>query len=852
MYPNIMNIFTYATKPITRIASEFGVDVQKGLDKKEAAGRMAKFGRNTVAVTKATGWHIFARQFKSSFVYLLLAAMVITVLLGEIADTLMIGIFLVITSGLGFYQEYSSEKTAALLNTYALPRAKVVRDGNVEQITADQLVQGDVVMLETGDRVPADIRLIAQDRVMIDETVLTGESAPVPKKAERMRTTPSSYNDALNLAFSGTDVVKGDARGIVVATGKDTAFGHIAALAGTSRKMSDFEKGISHFSQFILQLIGVTLLVVLVAHVLIKGNGVDMLTLIIFSIALTVSVIPEAMPLVTAFSLARAARRLAKQKVIVKRLSAIEDLGGIEILCSDKTGTLTENTLTIAAIYAAPHEQTLWLANLASSFSLQRKIESFDLALEKGLSPDQRQRIKKAVMLSDESFDPKTRKNSTLVADGDTAFCIIRGAPEAIVASCSALDTKAKDAFSDWMGREGALGRRVLAVGYKAIKVADHYDVAHNQQLKKNNFIFSGAISFTDPIKKSSFAAVEHAKRLGVKVMIITGDRPEVAGAVAHDIGLIDSPDKVLTGEQWQRADKEMRDTYLEQYVVFARVSPEIKFALVQALREKHAIGFLGEGINDAPALKIAGVSLVVDSAADIAREAADIILLQKDLGAIMNGIREGRRVFANTTKYIKSTLASNFGNFFAVATASLLIDFLPMLPIQILLVNLLSDAPMISIATDTVEAGELRSPKKYEAKDIIIIAMILGLVSMVFDFIFFGLFYRISPEVLQTNWFIGSILTELVLLFSIRTRSLFSTSLRPSSSIIGLSLLTFVATLGLPFTAFGQKVFKFTPPTPVHPVWILSLVVIYFVISETVKLFYYKSKAHALASTAD
>jgi Mg2+-importing ATPase len=840
-----MHIFNYSIKNITDVALELGVDLQTGLDKKSVAERVSKFGLNKLAIKETNGWHIFFRQFKSAFIYLLLAAMIITIFLGEMIDALMIFVFIAINTGLGFYQEYSSEKTAQLLNQYSLPRAKVLRMGKVEQVTSDQLVPGDIVILATGDKVPADIRLIEQDNLTIDETILTGESVPVFKKTDNLTSEPSSYHEAFNLVFSGTDVLKGEARGLVVATGKNTVFGQIAKLAGESRKVSDFEKGISRFSRFILKLVGVTLFVVFVAHLLINRNGagLDIFKLIIFSVALTVSVIPEALPLVTTFSLARSAKRLAKRKVIVKRLSAIEDLGGIEILCCDKTGTLTENKLTITNIYSGNNEQTIWFANLASSFELKKKIEPFDIALDKGLNSEQKKKITKAVKISEESFDPKTRKNSVLVKDGNKTFLIIRGEIDAVVSSCSALDKKAKDNIDDWTSREGRQGHRILTIIYKEFNAIEKNSEFYIKELEKNDFTFSGIISFVDPIKKSSFSAVEQAKSLGVKIIIITGDSPEVAGAVANEIGLIDSSDRVITGEKWQTASQKKQKEYLEIYSVFARVSPEEKFTIIEALRKRYMIGFLGEGINDAPALKIAGVSLVVDSAADIARESSDIILLKKNLEVIIEGIKEGRQVFANTTKYIKSTLASNFGNFFAIAITSLMVDFLPMLPIQILLLNLLSDVPMISISTDNVEASELKLPKKYQTKDIIIIAIILGLVSMVFDFIFFGLFYRISPEVLQTNWFIGSILTELVLFFSIRTKSLFIKSLRPSKSIILLSLMTFILTIGLPFTSFGQKVFKFVAPTLSHLMLILSLVIIYFFISEVVKLLYYKNK---------
>jgi len=836
-----MNIFVYSSKDISEILHEFGSSLDMGLNHTAIVKLQEKFGLNKIQIKESTGWYIFFRQFKSAFVYLLLGAMVITVALGELVDAIMIFLFLLIDIGLGFYQEYSSEKTAQLLNKYALPRATVLRGGKIQRIIADQLVPGDIIFLETGDKVPADVRLIQQNNLNIDETVLTGESVPVFKKADNLKSIPNSYHQALNLAFSGTDVLKGNAKAVVLATGKNTAFGKIATLTGESRKVSDFEKGISRFSKFILKLVGITLLVVFMAHLLISRNGVSIFELIIFSIALTVTVIPEALPVVTTFSLSRGAHRLAKKEVIVKRLSAIEDLGGIEILCSDKTGTLTENKLKIAKLYSFGSEDLIWLANLASSFELEQKIEPFDIALEKGLNSEQKKEIKKAKKIIEEPFDPKTRKNIVLVDSGNSRLLIERGACEAIISRCQGLDKKTKVNINSWVEKEGQQGHRVIAVAYK--KISSEQKDYNITQLQNEDLLFAGAISFVDPIKQSAFMAVKKAKQLGVRLLIITGDSPEVAGAVAKEIELIDSADKVLTGEEWQKASHAQKERYLIEYSVFARVSPEEKFDIINALRAKYALGFLGEGINDAPALKIAGVALVVDSAADIAREAADIILLNKNLGVVIDGIQEGRQVFANTTKYIKSTLASNFGNFFAIASASLVIDFLPMLPIQILLVNLFSDTPMISISTDNVDKEELKSPKKYEAKEIIIVAIILGLISTIFDFIFFGLYYRISPEVLQTNWFIGSILTELVLIFSIRTKSFFLKSSRPSKSLIYLSIITFILTISLPFTVFGQKIFKFTPPSARHLVSILSLVVVYFIISETVKLLYYKSE---------
>ena len=848
-HPKNTQIFDYAVKSVDEVAKKFGVNPSKGLDTETISERRATYGLNSLTLKEVSAWHIFLRQFRSAFIYLLLGAMMITIFLGEHINTVMILGFLLINTGLGFFQEYRSEKTVTLLNKYTQPRSKVLRKGKIEQLVSTQLVPGDIVIIETGDKVPADIRLCEQSNLVIDETILTGESVPVYKKAEALAQQPDTYSKALNIVFCGTDVLKGKGVGVVVATGKNTTFGQIAQLTTESQKVSDFEKGISRFSKFIIKLVGFTLLIVFLATVLIKQDGIQILELIIFSVALTVSVIPEALPLVITFSLAKSAHRLTKKKVVVKRLSAIEDLGGIEILCSDKTGTLTENELTLANVYSDDPEQALFLANSASAFELQHKTEPFDIALEQALNTEQKKRLRKNSKIAEEPFDPRTKRNVVLAKINHEEVLITRGAPETVLELCAGLETTAKKKINDWIVREGTQGHRVLALAYK-VKKNGGEEKALVDMLQEKDFTFAGIISFVDPIKPSSLKAIHKAGKMGVRIIIITGDSLEVAGAVGHEIGLISAPNKVMSGGRWEQMNTAKQNRCLDEYSVFARVSPEQKFKIIELLRTRFTVGFLGEGINDAPALKIAGVSLVVDSASDIARGAADIILLKKNLEVILDGIKEGRQVFANTTKYITATLASNFGNFFAVATASLLIDFLPMLPAQILLLNLLSDAPMVSISTDSVDEDELVSPKKYEVKDIIILAIILGVVSTIFDFIFFALFYRISPGVLQTNWFIGSVLTELALIFSIRTKSWSFKALKPSKYLLYLSIVTFVATLWLPYTQFAQNVFNFVPPSKKHLLLIISLVLVYFMCSEIVKLFYYKNRKQTKGAT--
>ena len=552
------------------------------------------------------------------------------------------------------------------------------------------------------------------------------------------------------------------------------------------------------------------------------------------------SVIPEALPVVTTFSLSRGAQKLAKQKVVVKRLSAIEDLGGIEILCTDKTGTLTENRLKVANMYAKDHKETLFHANLSVTNLQKRHLEPFDIALWKKNSKEEKEKILKYHRIKEIPFNPRIRRNIVLTKVNKKFEIITRGAPEEIFKLCSSLSGESKRHLCKWIKKEGEMGRRVLAIAKKEIEeknIKDDFDL----EKEINKFHFLGIISFVDPIKDSTNEAVKDADKLGVRIKIITGDSLEVAGAVAYQIGLIKSPKEVITGENLEKLSKRDQEKAMDDYSVFARISPEQKYRIIQVLQNKYSVGFLGKGINDAPALKIADVSLVVESASDIARDASDIVLLKKNLKVIVEGIRDGREVFINTTKYIRATLTSNFGNFFAVAIASLLIDFLPMLPLQILLLNLLSDFPMIAISTDTVEKKELDHPKKYNVKDIVLLAIVLGVVSTIFDFIYFGLFYKISPGVLQTNWFIGSVLTELLLLFSIRSKGFFLKSSRPSNTMFILTISAIVVTIILPFTILG-KMFSFVAPTGRYLLIIFGVAIAYFSTTEIIKNTYNKT----------
>ena len=833
-----MNFSPYTTKNTEETFLDFSASFS-GLSDQEVYKRQKKYGSNEIIGERVYWWHILVRQFKSSFVYLLLIASGISFILGEEIEALMILVFVAINAFLGFYQEFRTEETLKLLKKHFSPQAKVRRNGKEIIIKAKELIPGDIVIIEAGDIIPADLRFISETNLVVDENVLTGESVPIKKTSEPLVRETTEVYQAKNMGFSSTTVISGVAEGVVLNIGKEMVIGSIAHLTSETLRESSFEKGIARFSRFILRLILISIVFVFLANLFIHKGTMNIGNFLIFSIALVVSVIPEALPVVTTVSLSRGALRMAKNKVVVKRLSAIEDLGEIQFLCSDKTGTLTENKLKVAEIISNDKEGCLLKAALASSsLKKEHQKDPFDLAIFEALSAEKKEELNKYKKIKELPFDPERRRNSVLVKKDYYPELIVKGAPEYLFDLCHNLKEEDKKLLREWMVKEGEKGRRVIAVAKKEI-TKNYYDSQEEKDL-----LFLGMISFFDPLKKDAKKTIEQAEILGVKIKILTGDAKEVAGTVAYQIGLIKDPKEVLLGEELNEMSEEKQKKAVEKYSVFARVSPLQKYKIVELLQKKYEVGFLGEGINDAPALKIANVALVVERGVDIAKEAADVILLKKNLAVVINGIKQGREVFANTVKYIKATLISNFGNFYAMVVASLIINFLPMLPLQILLLNLFSDFPMISISIDNVDKKELKRPQSYDLKEILFVAFVLGVVSSIFDFIIFALFVRFSPATLQTNWFIGSVLTELVLIFSIRTRFLFFKAKRASNLLIWLSIFVATITILLPFSHFGQEFFKFVKPQSIHLFWIFGIVGCYFVMTEIIKLFYYRNSS--------
>ncbi len=840
-----MKFSEYVSRDINEVFNELRTS-DKGLSDQEVKERQKNYGLNEVEIKETGLIDVLLRQFKSPFFYLLLIVAITSLSIGEKVDSFVIFVFIFINISLGFFQEARAVRTAAILKKYFPLKTKAIRSGEVKIIEQQLLVPGDIVLIEAGNIVPADLRVIKAENLTVDESILSGESVPVQKSHEALVEKTQEIFKAKNTLFAGTSIISGESQAVIVATGKSTAIGDIVKLTAETEKKSVYERDILRLSRLVLRIVVATGAIVFVANLIIKGKA-NFLLFLSFSIALVVSIIPEALPVVITSALSHGALKMAKKKVIVKRLSAVEDLGDIEILCTDKTGTITENKLWLNNVYSSDRDKCI-LYGLLSSSCIEESNgavrDPFDLALLRECSGLSRRYFKKAKVLCEIPFDPARMRNSHLIElpEGERVL-IVRGAPEVILKLSSEFEVRAsKEMIQKEVEREGREGKRILAVGFKK------FGKGQFSEEDEKGLTFLGYFSFHDPLKNKAKEAIQLAKEMGIQIKIITGDSKEVAGKIGKEVGIIENADDVILGETLDYFSSDDFEKACRDFSVFARISPKTKYKIVESLQKKYEVGFLGEGINDAPALKIANVAIAVKEGADISREVSDIILLQKDLRVIIDGIEEGRKIFSNINKYIKCTLASNFGNFYSIAAISLFIPFLPMMPVQILLVNLLSDFPLIAVATDSVDIKELRKPKLYKLETIMFLIFSLALVSTMFDFAFFAwvsksfdLKSAFGQANLQTLWFIESIITEILLIFSIRTSGLFFKAKFPSFLLIFFAIFTIIITFFLPFTDIGHEFFHFVSPKFSSLMTVIIILAGYFIISEIVKLIYFK-----------
>jgi len=837
-----MSFQQYTNKNKDQIFAELRTSVL-GLSNKEAALRQKEFGFNEIRDTRNIFWELFVRQIRSPFFYLLFIAGLVSLFIGERVDSIVIFCFVVINILLGYFQEYRAEKAIAILKKFVPIKVKALRAGRKEFIEKKFLVPGDIVMLESGDVAPADLRLIKSEGILVDESVVSGESKPVTKMTGTLKKAVKEIFEADNIIFSGTSVVSGKGIALVIGIGGNTYLGEIAEMVSATSRESAYEKNLLRFSRIILQIVVYTILLVFILNLLIKGTE-NVFSFTIFCIALIVSILPEALPAIATVSLSKGSLKMAKDHVVVKRLSSIEDLGNIEVLCADKTGTLTENKLTIREIFSADENKCYNFALLGSSLvgkDSEATLNPFDRALLQESTEKDRNTIKYVQQIQEIPFDHFRLRGTILVEDhqGDR-YVIMRGAPEIVLSYCSKiLGRVKKDKIMKKFKEEAKLGCRVLSIAYKKVSSAKKEIGEKDEKALK----FLGLISFVDPLKSTVKETVQVASDLGVDIKILTGDIKEAAGEIARSVGLISDLSQVITGEELGAMPKREFEKACLRYSVFSRVTPATKLDIIKALQKEREVGFLGEGVNDAPALKLANVGIAVKEAVDISREVADIVLLRRDLRVVVGGIQEGRNIFCNINKYIKCTLAANFGNFYSIAAISLFVNFIPMRPVQILLVNLLSDFPLITVATDSIDASELKKPKAYQLDKVIGLIISLAIVNSISDLIIFALFYHSTPSMIQTAWFTEGILTEIALIFTIRTRYQFFKAKPPSLALILLSIITAIVTVILPFTKIGQDGFHLAKPSMFAFGAIIILVIGYFVVSEVVKLAYFRYK---------
>ncbi|MCW1310131.1 MAG: magnesium-translocating P-type ATPase, partial [Candidatus Nanoarchaeia archaeon] len=745
-----------------------------------------------------------------------------------------------------------SEKAIDKLLKYISYKAKVIRDGKVIEVDTRNLVIGDVVIISVGDIVPADLLLISADDLYVNESILTGESYPVRKIGVSNKSNLASFN-IKNIAFMGTNVTEGLGKGIVVATGKNTEFAKIATMLEVKVPESDFQKNIRKFGDFLLKIVLIGTFIIFLLNSLL---GRDIFDSFLFALALAVGIVPESLPIIVTITLSNGALFLAKKKVVVKKLISIEDLGNMDVLCTDKTGTLTESRIKLQEfidVDEQPNEDLVIYSLLCNSAILHKnKVTGnpIDVAIWE-YAKIWKYPIKRIVSyekIEEIPFDHKRKRMSTVVKQGGKYLLIAKGAPESVLEiskyalskgkkqSINKCIEKIKRIYQDFSKR----GYRVISVAIKEIEKKDDYSIKDEKDL-----IFLGFLVFIDPPKKTAREALFALHKLGVQVKILTGDSDLVAKEVASKVGLKVRDEEIILGHEIEKMNKEELRKVVEEKFIFARVTPEQKYRIILALHDNgHVVGYLGDGVNDAPALRAADVGISVDTGVDVAKDAADIIILKKSLMVIADGIAEGRKIFGNIMKYILNTISANIGNMTTVGIASVILNFIPLLPSQILLTNFLSDMPLLSISTDNVDEEELMRPKRMSIKLISKFSIIFGGISVLFDILTLGLLkyvFLVKEAMLRTGWFIESCLSEILITFAIRTRKKFYES-KPSKILLYVSVIIAVLTVCIVYSPLNI-LFEFLP-LPIHfLITIFIILLSYFLMAEVVKLYVYKKK---------
>ncbi len=813
---------------------------KEGLTSDEAQKRLALYGSNLLKPKKRSDWFtLLISQFKSPIILILFFATGLSFFLHDRVDAFIILIIVLVSGLLGFWQEHGASNAVEKLLSIVQIKASVMRDGIAKEIPVEQIVPGDIVVLNAGDIIPGDGLVQESKDLFVDEAMLTGETFPVEKIAAVLPA-ETLLGQRTNALWMGTHVVSGSATALIVHTGKETEFGKVSERLKLRPQETEFEHGIRRFGYFLMEVTLVLVVGIFAINVYLARPVLDSF---LFSLALAVGLTPQLLPAIISINLSHGAKRMAQKKVIVKRLSSIENFGSMNVICSDKTGTLTEGIVQLQSALDVD-------GDVSEKVLLQAYINAF---YETGFTNpiDEAIRNYKQFDLSgyqkqDEiPYDFIRKRLSILVSHDDTHLMVTKGALQNVLDVCSSVETKDgkvvdiatnMDRIQKHFEEFSSKGFRTLGVAYKNMGSDSRISKDH-----ESGMTFSGFLILFDPPKPNILETITGLKNLGVALKIITGDNHLVAANVSQQMGLKNT--KILTGSELSH----LSDSALLKKVggvdVFAEIEPNQKERIILALKKAgNVVGYMGDGINDASALHVADVGISVESAVDVAKDAADIVLLEKGLDVLVQGVREGRTTFANTLKYVFMATSANFGNMFSMAGVSLFLPFLPLLPKQILLTNLLTDFPEMTIATDNVDNEMVNYPRRWDIKAIRKFMITFGIVSSVFDFLTFGLLLLVlhaTQVQFRTGWFLESVISASIIVLVIRSRKPFFRS-QPGKYLLIATLSIFAVTLILPFTPLAG-IFGFSP-LPIHFLLLIGLIVLcYIFTAEIVKKVFYK-----------
>jgi Mg2+-importing ATPase len=812
----------------------------KGITTAEAKKRLSGYGANSLKPKKRSGtFALLVSQFKSPIILILLAATCLSLFLRNFVDASIILGIVVVSGLLGFWQEHSASNAVAKLLALVQIKAAVLRDGKQVEVAVEETVPGDIVILNAGDIVPGDCLILESKDVFVDEAMLTGETYPVEKEVSVIPAdTPLAQRT--NTVWMGTHVVSGTAKALVTLTGINTEFGKVSERLKLKAPETEFEHGIRRFGYFLGEVTMVLVVLIFAINVYLQR---PVLEAFLFSLALAVGLTPQLLPAIISINLAHGAKKMAEKKVIVKRLASIENFGSMNVICSDKTGTLTEGTVKVQSavdVNGVASDKVFLFAYLNASFET-----GFTNPIDEAILKFQKIDLKGYLKHDEIPYDFLRKRLSISVKHGDEFLMITKGALSNILEVCSTVETK-EGSVVKFTTEEKQIqkqfeafsndGFRTLGIAYK--KLSSESLISKDDE---KDMTFLGFLTLFDPPKANIADTIATLKKLGVSLKVITGDNHLVAASLSKKMGLLDT--KILTGTQM----RQMSDAALLRQVatvsVFAEIEPNQKERIIIAMRKAgNVVGYMGDGINDASALHAADVGISVDTAADVAKDAADIVLLEKDLSVLIEGVREGRTTFANTLKYVFMATSANFGNMFSMAGLSLFIPFLPLLPKQILLTNLMTDFPEMTIATDNVDEEMINYPRRWDIKAIRKFMITFGLVSSVFDYLTFGLLLLVlhaKEGEFRTGWFLESVISASIIVLVIRSRKPFFKS-RPGKYLLIATLTIAFITLILPFTPLGT-VFGFSPLSFTTYLLLMLIVVLYIIAAEITKNIFYK-----------